>query len=185
MYKNTENSDRIVQWLTLFSVVIGVGLVVYELRQTREMTLTQLIHGTITQIQDERIARYGENLGEVLATACLEPDKLTPAQAFVLDAYFNAQVAIVNRYRVQVEIGGFVTEWKRLGRPVVMRVLAFPQGKAWLEQHPLWMSPAAPPELREYFEGMAQEKGIHHCNELLIRILPATLERLAQDGADA
>ncbi len=165
-----QSQERFVQWATLLSVVVGVVLVVYELRQTREMTLTQLVHETITQIQDERIARYGENLGDVLATACLKPKELSPGESFVLDAYFNTQIAIVNRYLIQQRIGGFETDWEGLGRPAVLRVLAFPQGRTWLRKHPLWMSSGVPPELREYLVERIEDDADTHCTETVARL---------------
>ena len=170
MRRLTDHLDLILQFATVFAVVFGVVLVVWELQQTRSMTYTQLVHGTIDEIHQDRAAHYGENLGEVLATACYEPQKLTRSEAFILNAYFGNQIGRANRYKIQVDLGGFSSDWKRLGKPQVMRVLSFPQGKRWLSTHPLWSDRNSNTELIDFFDSLMQQDG-YSCDSVIDNIL--------------
>ena len=132
----TSMRDRefIIQLATLASVITGVALVVWELRQSREMVHVQLVHGTISEISQERSAMYGENLAQTLSTACFSPADLSNDQFFMLDAYFSNQINRVIRARVQSQIGNFETPWRTIGIAQVQKVLAFPQGPRWISQ---------------------------------------------------
>ena len=159
------------QLLTLLSVVAGVALVVWELQQTRAMTLTELVHGTITDIQTDRSANYGENLAHVQYKACFEPSELTHSEAFILGAFFDNQIGRVNRYKVQADLGGFETSWRHLGSYEVREVLSYPQDRAWLKHHPLWMHENADPKLREFFTEMIAANDFENCKILIERMV--------------
>ena len=128
-----KSIDRWVQIVTAVAILFGLGLVVWELRQTKSLAHTVLIHGTIDALQQDKYALYGEELSEVLTTACFEPERMNRSQSFVLHAYFQVRMSMVQRYKTAATAGGFSTDWRVFGGPHVREILAFPQGRAWLE----------------------------------------------------
>ena len=125
--------DRWVQVVTAAAILFGLGLVVWELQQTRSLAHTVLIHGTIDALQQDKYSLYGEELSDVLTTACFEPDRINRSQSFVLNAYFQVRMTMVQRYKTSSTAGGFDTDWRVFGGPHIREILAFPQGRAWLE----------------------------------------------------
>jgi hypothetical protein len=170
-----ERIDRWIQLATAVAVVVGIALVVWELQQTRVLTFAQVAHGNMDELSQERAGLYGENLGEVLAVACHTPGKLTEAQAFVLDAYFDNQVLRVVRYWVEVEAAGFSTDWRFLGRRHIVRILGFPQGRSWMEGRFLNGSPYA--EISSFVEELSRGE-IPSCVQTTQRLIP---ERVPND----
>ena len=70
-----------------------------------------------------------------------------------------------------MDLGGFATSWRRLGAHEVREVLSYPQGRAWLEDHPMWMHPSSDPELKEFFRTVLDENDVAHCSELIKRMV--------------
>ncbi len=132
-----NKAQNIIQLVTSLSVLIGLGLVIYELRQTRELTLLQLAQGSMTEMSAEQYAIYGESAAVVLRKACMEPDSLTDDELFVLDAYFRTQVFRVMRFKQQEDIAGFNWGWRSTSESMLRRIVSFPQGKRWLTQNRL------------------------------------------------
>ena len=89
MKTNSVNIDRLIQIVTAIAVLIGLGLVVWELQQAKSLAFTQVIHGNVDNLTEGHTSVFGEDLSRVLATACFEPAELDHAGAFVLDAYFH------------------------------------------------------------------------------------------------
>ena len=59
-----------IQLLTTISVVVGVFLVVLELKQTRENAFNEIIQTRMDTVIQETSLIYGANLAGVLAKAC-------------------------------------------------------------------------------------------------------------------
>jgi len=132
----TQKTDTWIQLVTAIAVIAGLALVIWELQQTRDLAFTQLAHGNMDAMSQDRSAVYGEELGEVLATACFSPEELASPQAFALNAYFQNQMTRIARVRLENEQAGMPTPWRSLSRGPLHEILSFPQGRVWVQHHP-------------------------------------------------
>ena len=81
-----------IQLLTAISVVVGVFLVVLELKQTRENTFNEIIQTRMDTVIQETSLIYGENLADVLAKACHQPMTLNETESLILHNFFTVQI---------------------------------------------------------------------------------------------
>ena len=124
----------LIQIVTAVAVVLGLVLVAFELRQTREFTRLQMAQDGITMGMSELTARYGENVAEVVARACADGSDLTGSDAVVMDSVFRYQMWWIGRQKQRSvrDLGG-VIHWEQEGLRRLSYVAGFPQGLAWLE----------------------------------------------------
>ncbi len=125
----------LIQLTAAIAVLAGIGLVVWELQQTKALTNLLIVHGNMDELAEDRRGIYGEELHKTLAAACTEPGSLSLEQAFVLEAYFENQAVRVVRYALQVDIAGFSTNWKARSRVHLHKILSFPHGRTWIQNH--------------------------------------------------
>ena len=98
---NTQVLTNWIQLATGVAVLIGLGLVIWELQQAREIAVAQQINNSMSQYSNQLQAMMGEESARSLAKACDEPDSLTTEDMIVLGYYYNE---IVNRLRGQWEL---------------------------------------------------------------------------------
>ena len=93
------DNNRLFNWSQLIAaiaVVFGLGLVVWELQQAREIARVEQ-HMARFAVYDEGIRHMmGENAAQSLAKACDSPDDLTTEDMIVLGHYYNV---VLNRFR--------------------------------------------------------------------------------------
>ena len=97
-------------WLQVISnvaILIGVILVVWELRQTQAISRAQLASDGIIAQMELSHTLMGENPGLVLSKACLEPDNLTSEEKTILAATFRSRLLLGARSRSTERIGNF------------------------------------------------------------------------------
>jgi len=164
----SENIERLIQVVTAIAVLVGLGLVIWELRQAKSLAFTQIIHANIDNAANHRVAVYGEELRHILSKACFEPDDLDRADAFVLDAYFISRVEVIQRLKVQADIAGFSTPWRLIAQETVREIISFPQGRAWLDSSNSWI--LAQPDVVEFVGSLLSGK-VEPCSASINRIL--------------
>ena len=103
-----------VQITTSIAVLIGLGLVIWELQQSREITQAQLISDGYANMTQQSTAFIGEDAALAMAKSCTQPDNLTTEDLVVLHwVYFE----ILSRTRRSLSIGestAFYEEtWRR------------------------------------------------------------------------
>ena len=64
------------QGITAISIILGIGLVVWELRQQREFVETQHVSSNMARYAASLEATMGENSAASIAQACEAPDSL-------------------------------------------------------------------------------------------------------------
>ena len=131
---NTERLNLFMQGATLVSIIVGASLVIYELRQTALLTQTQIASDIGSLIMARRYSEFGENIAQTLERACFEPDSMSRQDAVLLDVYFDANYALVQRFKSGPDIAGLSTNWRALGRGGIQSIYSYPQGKRWLQQ---------------------------------------------------
>lgn len=126
-----------IQAITLASVVVGAALVLMELRQSHSLARAQFSGEVGTLINERRYAVFGEALSETLEKACFKTAPMSRRDNLLLNEYFSSIMMVANRYKTGAILGGFETDWRRLSRGPLMIISGYPQGKRWLEAHPL------------------------------------------------
>ncbi|MGK0223849.1 MAG: hypothetical protein ACI9ON_003096 [Limisphaerales bacterium] len=89
MAKNIEVINAWAQILTSVAVIAGLGLVVWELQLTRQVSIDTYALLSTSDNTTDNSAMYGERVAEVIAKACFEPSSLSNAELFILDRYFE------------------------------------------------------------------------------------------------
>lgn len=125
-----------VQVLTGIAVVVGVVLVIVELRQVQTLARAQLTSDTMIQRMNIELAAAGENPAVALSKACLDPESLRPDEMRALDAYLYSRVLGMYRFAILTYRDGLYTE-EYLSRliPGLMRtnILETAYGRAWFK----------------------------------------------------
>jgi hypothetical protein len=152
-----------VQAATGISVLIGLVLVVWELQQSRDLASAQVTADVFSSLEQERTGHYGDNFAMSLSKACFEPDQLTKAELFILDAYFSNLSSRVNRLKQEADIAGFSTDWRGISTVYIRKILSFPRGKWWLETHPFWNDETYP-EVSALIKVVINNGGFGSCN---------------------
>jgi len=133
-----------IQLITGAAVLIGVILVIIELRQTRTLTFSQMSQERLAGVIEEKSKVYGENLADVFEKSCLNPEALTVGEALIMHAYFENQVEqIMRTYLLQIHGVGFdaamaTADWTQAAAQFVYNIQRFPAGIAWLNNHPYY-----------------------------------------------
>ena len=85
-------SQQLVDWvqiITGLAVVVGIGLVIWELQQAREIARFEQFNTSFAQYSARVHTQMGENAASAVAKACDHPDDLTTEEMFVLDRYYT------------------------------------------------------------------------------------------------
>jgi len=80
-------------WLQLISnaaIIVGLVVVIFELKQSRDIARTHLIKADYVAIQSRLYALMGENAADVVAKAKTAPSELTDGEKIVVDAHLLA-----------------------------------------------------------------------------------------------
>ena len=129
-----------IQLLTTISVVVGVFLVVLELKQARENTFNEIIQTRMDTVIQETSLIYGENLADVLAKACHQPMTLNETESLILHNFFTVQIYHATKVRYLEELRATPSgiEWQTFAAPFISRILSYPGGQSWLSVHPVY-----------------------------------------------
>jgi len=90
-----ESTARFSNWFQIISnvaIIVGLGLVIYELNQSKLVANGQMIDANASRFNDRFLAMMGEDPGDALAKAALHPDDLDEKDAVTLDAFYMSIV---------------------------------------------------------------------------------------------
>jgi hypothetical protein len=159
------NSEKAIFWIQLsaaLAVMLGLGLVIWELRQAHQLARAQLISdGFLAELEDTR-ALLGENPTEVIMKGCLTPDELTPAEWKTNQAYMSL-------FTIRNERNFYLSQLDNLGRDSeisttlsLRRLLGIPLFRRWYEQN----KPGIPPRIKNVAERIISNGTEIPCNGL-------------------
>ena len=122
---------------TAIAVIVGLWLVLLEMKESRENTFVEIIQNRLGSVTDETAEIFGENLADVLVKACYEPRNLSKKEALVLHNFFTVQMHHAMRvaWIEQLQINTS-RDWTFFAAPYLRRILSYPGGMAWLNKHP-------------------------------------------------
>ena len=109
----SQHISNIVQVLSTVSIAIGIFLVIYEIRQTREIAMAQIAVSNTDASLQVYLALGGEDPSPLMSKACLSPDQVTAQDLSTLDAVFSAFVARAAREVIVVIYSDLSEEWRR------------------------------------------------------------------------
>ena len=72
---NSEKLSDWVQIITGFAIVLGLGLLIWELQQNREAIRSQLTSDGFIHVGQQHATIMGEDLALVIAKACENPSE--------------------------------------------------------------------------------------------------------------
>jgi len=103
-----------IQSIAAIGILVGLCLVIWELKQNREATTSQLTSDGVQFAAQQDLAMFGEEPSEVLAKACFNPDQLTDADLFRLNGIYTLRLYSVDRLISLTERGSFYEDdyWK-------------------------------------------------------------------------
>jgi hypothetical protein len=131
------NAKSIGNWVqlgaTLF-VAAGIVLVVIEMRQAKQIAAAEATSVAMQGPIDVSVAVGGERFAESLATACFYPEKLTPTDSMVLDAYYNMVWYQALRVRMVEDTGDFDLPVKNISLGFYMDIAGMQHGRWWLNR---------------------------------------------------
>lgn len=123
------------QIITSVVVIAGLGLVIWELKQARELTQAQLTSEGWARLSERNMAIVGENGAAVLAKACDQPGTLTSSEARVMEAITNDRLNAVNRiFALNVDAGlytGTGVDWTRFAKLSFEEIFSTEFGRRW------------------------------------------------------
>jgi hypothetical protein len=126
-------SPKLTNWtqiLTILSVLAGLGLVVWELQQARDLAFAQLAVDAHAIDVQEVVALLGESPAEVLAKSC-ESATLTKVELEILYASFQLNVLRASRLRWITAAGYGEFDWKGGAETNFMRIFDSNRGREW------------------------------------------------------
>ncbi len=134
------------QTLSNLALILGVAMVIYELRQTRDFTEAELLTVEVSRISDRLLAKMGDAPMSALTKSVHDPEELTEEEIVVLDAYYNLIVLNWTSLKLTRELIGLgatvgVEESVRLQ---ARRVFSSEPGRRWLAH---WSKTAEIPEI--------------------------------------
>jgi hypothetical protein len=100
--------DKLNQWLLLISqlgILMGLILVGYQIQQTTELAKIQLFSDITSSRIDMAGATLGENSAPTIAKSLTEPEALTLAELYVMDAFLIRGLNEVRRAEVLRRLG--------------------------------------------------------------------------------
>jgi len=128
-----------IQIATGVALLIGLGLVVWELQQSRDVAVAQLTSDGFSNWRPIDIANMGESPATVLAKACRDPQSLTDEDLEVLGAYYSAIVSSIDRnYKIEERSGLYDGVWRRTAQALFGFVLNTVAGRTWWEAEKVW-----------------------------------------------
>jgi GAF domain-containing protein len=125
----TNRIVDIVQLVTGLAVVIGIGLVVWELQQSKALARAQLASDHFAEALANRRARLGENPMHAIVKACLYPENLTPEERAIALADLDSKYDLITRNKTLSELGRFDIPWQKQSEPVLRQILGTPLGR--------------------------------------------------------
>ena len=129
-------SGKLSSWIQLatgIAVLIGLGLVIWELQQVKILARAQLTSDSAAINNSIHTAMLGEKAAATLAKACVNPEELTLHEAKILDSYYFANANLLARLALHSDRDGIYPEgyWKE-NMFYLSPILESQYGREWL-----------------------------------------------------
>ena len=129
-----RQADLWVQAVTATAVILGLALVIWELRESRSLAQAQIIQDRWIELSQNQLAIIGEGGAAALAHACLG-SPLSPEQKVIMDAHFRVQMFRAHSAKRLLDETGIDNGWRRVMRLGIAVIVGYPGGEAWLKRY--------------------------------------------------
>ena len=157
---DNQSASKWAQLLTTLAVVVGLGLVIWELQQARTLARLQLSSDAFSEALSDYRSLLGENFGETFTRACVGSELNNSERVQVL-AFLENRLngALRSRAMDSVQRSAGV-QWEQMAEWRVQEYLAVPLGRQRFEKNKdAWV-----PALREIAERHIAN-GVPPCSE--------------------
>jgi hypothetical protein len=115
------------------AIIFGLGLVAYELNQSKQLALGQMAESCASRMTDRHLAILGENPQEALAKAAFHPADLNEEDAATLDAFYEHIVIGWGAAHPTSQVVGADRGWRDTVRFEAPRFFSSQPGRRWLK----------------------------------------------------
>ena len=133
-------SQKLSNWTQLVTgvaVLIGLGLVVWELQQARQLARAQISSESFAFGAQNNAGLLGEEAAAVIAKACRAPEKLTEVDYVILNAHYANRVNVLMRMQIIEQRSGLYDgDWHRFAPGVFNRIFETAAGRGWWKSAP-------------------------------------------------
>ena len=130
-----DRTARFSNWFQLISnvaIIFGLGLVVYELNQSKQLASGQYVRDNLAIQASIKVAMMGEDPREALAKAALHPADLNERDVVALDAYYESVVIGWFSYRNSAKLAGIDAPWQNAVASSIQREFSSEPARRWL-----------------------------------------------------
>lgn len=127
-----RTAELLVHLATAAAVILGLGLVVYELQLTRQIAFTEMVQEAMSEVVMIETEMLGEEASAVMAKACNSPEALSDAEKMIADSVFMARIQFAVRIKLLEDTGQTETPWLESVEQAVVYIAGFPRGERWL-----------------------------------------------------
>jgi hypothetical protein len=110
-----DSTARFSNWFQIISnvaIIIGLGLVAYELNQGKQIASGEFTRDNMARETSIKLAIMGEDPREALAKAALHPADLNESDVVALDAYNQSIVMGWFNFRQSSQSAGIDAPWQ-------------------------------------------------------------------------
>lgn len=133
---NKLKSESLLQVFSTIAVLIGIALVIVELRQSSELVELQILKQDVESANDRGLGVLPENIYEIRQKSIDDPENITHMEYRAMDGYF--WYFVINRGRGLYELTdrGLLEDgvWQRAVAEDVRGIMAYPYGRAYWER---------------------------------------------------
>ena len=132
MADSTARFSNWFQIVTNIAIIFGLGLVVYELNQSKQIASGQFIRDNLARETSIRLAMMGEDPREALAKAALHPSDLNERDVVALDAYYESIVIGWFNFRLSSQSADIDVPWQENVASSVQSQFSSEPARRWL-----------------------------------------------------
>jgi len=121
-------------WLQITSnlaIIVGLGIVIYELNQTQMHVRSQLLMDDFVSRQTLENIIMGDNAAAAIAKARSNPEQLTAEEKIVVEAHLTSVFIRLESYEYIEDVGVFDDTWKLEIPLEAKEVFDYPYARSW------------------------------------------------------
>ena len=121
-------------WLQVVSnvaIVIGLGVVIYELDQNHQHVRAELVFEDYKNNLAHHLALLGDDPAAAIAVARVNPEELSEEQKIIVNAHFAYAYSRLSSMNFTADLGIFNANWKDVVPVVFETTYNYPYAKTW------------------------------------------------------
>jgi hypothetical protein len=130
---NMRNVKNLIELITVVGLIIGIGLVILQLRQNEQLIRFQIATEFRFNQDNNRNAIKGDDFSTTLAKLQTAPENLTDDELLEFQAHARSLVSELGMRRVLSDVGIFEGDWRSWLQPETCDLMNNSIGRVWLE----------------------------------------------------